>query len=204
MNVNLRGTSVAEQILEKAKENNGVITSALLTAEGISRGHIKPLVESGKLTRATRGVYTLPWVFEDEYFNLQSRYRKGIFSGATALFLFDFTDRTPEKPEMTFPLKYNVSVLKEQLLVYRRTKPEWYELGVTEIASPSGNNLRVYDIERTMCELLRRGKDADIQIVTDVFKRFARKKDKNLHRLSEYAKTMRVEEKARSYLEVLL
>ena len=204
MNVSEREMSVADSILDKAKTNNGVVTSADLTAAGISRGHLKHLVEQGKLMQSERGVYTLPWVFDDVFFNLQTRYRKGVFSGATALFLFDLTDRTPEKPEMTFPLNYNVSALKTQTVLHKRTKEEWYSLGVTETKTPSGNKVRSYNAERTLCELLRRGKNADIQIVTDAFKRYARRTDKDLRRLSEYAKQLRVEEKVRSYLEVLI
>ena len=204
MDVKTKGESVSETILEKAKANNGVITSAEITAAGISRGHLKHLVAQGKLMQSERGVYTLPWVFDDAFFNLQTRYRKGVYSGTTALFLFDLTDRTPEKPEMTFPLNYNVSAMKTQNVLCKRTKDEWYRLGVTDIKTPSGNTVRAYNIERTLCELLRRGKNADIQIVTDAFKRYARRPDKDLRRLSEYARLLRVEEKTRSYLEVLL
>jgi len=204
MNANAKRLSVADYILEKAKANNGIITSAMLTTEGISRGHLKPLVESGKLVQATRGVYTIPEVFDDDYFNLQTRYRKGIFSGATALYLFGLTDRTPERPEMTFPRSYNISVLENQIVICRRTKLEWYELGVTEARTDLGNAVRVYNIERSLCDLVRRGSKADVHIVTDAFKKYARKKDKNLHRLSEYAKALRVEDKVRSYIEVLI
>jgi len=44
----------------------------------------------------------------------------------------------------------------------------------------------------------------DVGIVTDAFKRYAAQKEKNIPRLSQYAKTLKVEEKLRSYLEVLL
>jgi hypothetical protein len=204
MNVKNKKLYSKKRILDMARENNGVVTSAVLTKEGISRGHLRPLVDSGKLSQTARGVYTLPWVFDDDYFNLQTRYRKGIFSGATALFLFDLTDRTPEKPEMTFPLNYNISALLAQPVVCRRAKPDWYESGITKINTPSGNSVRVYGVERTMCELLRRRAKVDIQIVTDAFKRYAKLKNRDIHVLSEYAKVFRVEEKVRSYLEVLI
>lgn len=41
-------------------------------------------------------------------------------------------------------------------------------------------------------------------IITESFKRYVVRKDKNLPLLSEYAKKFRVEEKVRSYLEVLI
>ena len=44
----------------------------------------------------------------------------------------------------------------------------------------------------------------DIQIITDAFKRYAGRKDKNIPLLSEYAHQLRVEKRLRPYLEVLL
>ena len=88
--------------------------------------------------------------------------------------------------------------------MYKRTKSEWYYLGVAETKTPAGNTVRVYNTERTLCELLHRGKNVDIQIVTDAFKRYAHRTDKDLRCLSEYAKQLRVEKKVRSYLEVLI
>ena len=45
---------------------------------------------------------------------------------------------------------------------------------------------------------------SDIQIITDAFKRYAGRKDKNIPLLSEYAHQLRVEKRLRPYLEVLL
>jgi hypothetical protein len=86
----------------------------------------------------------------------------------------------------------------------RRTKNDWYDLGVAEVKTPAGNTVRAFDAERTLCELLKRGQNTDIQIVTDAFRQYVRKPGRDLHKLSGYAKLLRVEERARSYLEVLL
>ena len=79
----------AERIMDLAKANNGVVTSAQITQAGINRYYLKMLADQGLLERSERGVYILPTTFDDEMFNLQSRYKKGIFSHATALFLLD-------------------------------------------------------------------------------------------------------------------
>ena len=90
----MRG-SVSEQILKMAEKNNGVVMSAQISKAGILRGNLKNLMERGLLERPARGVYTLPKVFEDEFINLQTRLKKGFFSGETALFLHGYSDRTP-------------------------------------------------------------------------------------------------------------
>lgn len=54
------------------------------------------------IEKSARGVYILPEVWDDEIFNLQNRLKRGIYSHETALFLWDFTDRTPNRYYMTF------------------------------------------------------------------------------------------------------
>lgn len=194
----------AEKILEMANENNGIVTSAQITSAGINREHLKVLVEKGLLERSERGIYIVPTNFDDEMFNLQMRFKRGIFSHETALFLMDLTDQTPNKYSMTFPLGYNTTALKSESVKYYRVKNEFYEIGLIIGKSPSGNAIRYYSAERTLCDILKGRSGTDIQIVTDAFKRYARSKNKNIPLVSEYAKIFRVENKVRSYLEVLL
>jgi len=194
----------AERILEILKKNNGVITTSEVTASGISRGSLKHLVDTGVLERASRGVYQLADVWDDEMYHLQVRYKKGIFSGETALYLHDLTDRTPSRFQMTFPNGYNLTNVKKENIRCNRVIKKLYDMGVLEIKTPAGNIVRAYNMERTLCDILRTQSNTDIQIVSDAFKRYARRNDKNIPLLSKYAKELRVETKLRSYLEVLL
>ena len=74
-------------ILQLAEKNNGIVTTSMVTAAGISRGNLNYLVDMGKLEKTSRGVYILPEAWEDEFINLQSRFKRGVFSHETALFL---------------------------------------------------------------------------------------------------------------------
>ena len=105
---------------------------------------------------------------------------------------------------MTFPLTYNLTKPKLSRINCSQCKTEWYELGVDEVKTPGGNTVRAYNQERTLCDILRPYSSADIQIVSESFKRYAATKNKNIPLLSEYAKIFKVEKKLRSYLEVLL
>ncbi|HZK61955.1 MAG: AbiEi antitoxin N-terminal domain-containing protein [Peptostreptococcaceae bacterium] len=194
----------SEKILEILKKNNGVITTEEVTESGISRGSLKHLVDTGIIERAARGVYQLADVWDDEMYHLQVRYKKGIFSGETALYLHDLTDRTPMRFQMTFPNSYNLTSVKSKNIKCNRVIKGLYEMGVVEIKTPTGNLVRAYNMERTLCDILRTQSDTDIQIVSDAFKRYIKRNDKNIPLLSEYAKKLRVEAKLRSYMEVLL
>jgi len=194
----------AEQILKMASNNNGVVTSAQVTKAGILREHLRGLVDKGLLERSERGVYIIPTVFDDEMFNLQMRYKRGIFSHETSLFLLDLTDRTPVRYSMTFPLGYNTTAPNSENVKYSRVKNDLYEIGIITVKSPGGNFIRIYSAERTLCDILKGRNKIDIQIVTDAFKRYTRLDKKDIPLLSEYGKIFKVENKLRTYLEVLL
>ena len=196
--------SETEKIMQLAQENNGTVTSEMVTKAGLSRGILKYLCDQGRLERSGRGVYILPEIWDDEMFILQTRYKRGIFSHDTALYLWGLTDRTPNRYCMTFPATYNTSGAKKDNIRISQCVESLYELGVTEIQTPAQNTVRVYNRERTLCDLLRKGCQTDIQLVTQAFKEYAKLPDKNIPLLSEYSKRLRVSDKVRSYLEVLL
>ena len=193
-----------EEIIKMAKENNGTVTTAMVVAAGISRGNIKYLVDKGMIEKSARGVYVLPEMWDDEIFNLLSRFKRGIYSHETAQFLLDLTDRTPNRYYMTFPTNYNLTKPKEENIRCTQCKEALYELGITEVITPGGNTVRAYGVERTLCDVLRSRSQVDIQVVAEAFKRYATRTDKNIPILSEYAKKLKVEQRLRAYLEVLL
>lgn len=197
----LRTTDLIMQMVE---QNNGMITTATVTDAGFSRGNLKYLVDAGKLERASRGVYILPEVVEDEFLNLQVRFKRGIFSNETALFLWDLSDRTPNYYNMTFPNTYNLTKPKKENIRCTQNNETLYNIGIVQLQTPSGNMVKGYSMERTLCDILRSHNHIDIQIVTDAFKRYEKRKDKNIPKLSEYSKILKVEKRMRAYLEVLL
>lgn len=99
---------------------------------------------------------------------------------------------------------YNLSKPKKENIRCVQCKKALYDLGIAEVMTPGGNIVRAYSVERTLCDILRVHGHVDIQIVTEAFKHYATRSDKNIPVLSEYAKVLRVEPKLRSYLEVLL
>lgn len=46
------------KIIELASQNNGIVTAAMISSAGISRGSLKYLADTGRLDQVSRGVYT--------------------------------------------------------------------------------------------------------------------------------------------------
>ncbi len=191
-------------LIKLAKKNNGYITSKEVTKLGIHREYLKGLVKKGLIERVERGVYMLVNFFDDEMFSMQHRFKKGIYSHGTALFLFGLTDRTPLKYTMTFPLNYNITNAKNNNIEVYRVVDKYYTLGLTKINTMNDNVVNVYSIERTLCDILRSHSHVSSEEATNAFKTYSKMKNKDLYTLFEIAKKLKVDEKARTYMEVLL
>jgi len=193
-----------EQVLDIAKKFNGMITATQVTEAKIPRRCLTECVNKELLYKASRGVYVLPDVWEDEMFILQYKYPKGIFSYETALYLHGLTDRTPLSYTMTFPKGYNITAAKTNRVAAKIVNVENYELGLIEMQSPCKNKIRVYDPERTLCDIVKGNNACDIQIVNSAMKNYVKLKDKNINKLFEYATQLKVKSQIAHYMEVLL
>ena len=142
--------------------------------------------------------------WEDDFYLLQRRvWAAGSTRTIPRCICWAIQTRTPAKYTMTFRKGYNTPSLKQENLIARRVVPDNYEFGKIEIKSPCGNPIYVFDLERTLCDIVR-GSGSDVQIVGEAMKRYAGARDKNIGKLMEYAERLRVKPKVLRYMEVLL
>lgn len=186
------------------KSNNGIVTAAQVTQAGIPRRCLGDLVRSGTIYKVARGIYALPEVMEDEMFFVQYRFSKGVFSHETALYLHGMTDRTPLRYTMTFPWGYNTGSVREQNIIAKLSTEGTYNLGIITLTSPGGHPIKVYNIERTLCDIVKVRHSADVQVINQAMKMYAASKSKDIARLMAYADQLHVKPKVLKYMEVLL
>ena len=67
-----------------------------------------------------------------------------------------------------------------------------------------GNMVRVYDLERTLCDLMRGKSVLDMQLLVPAMQSYTRSKNRDLVKLMNYARKLGVERKIRTHLEILL
>lgn len=197
----MTGTEKLEALIKSSK---GVITTKYADNHDIHREYLSEFVRHGKLERIAHGIYITPNVWEDKMLIYQLRKGKMVYSHETALFLNDLTDRDPVAYCVTVPTGYNTSKLKQNGLIVHSIKKELLDLGACTKKTTFGNDIRTYDMERTICDILRDRKNQDIAVVSDTLKRYVRRLDKDLNILMKYAGILRIEKVLRNYLEVLL
>ena len=192
------------KIANMLERQSGIITSSQANAVGIPRRYLSRMVADNILRRVARGIYAAPEAWEDEMFLLQYKYSKGIFSHETALYIHGFTDRSPTRFVMTFPYGYHAASIASTNIRMKKVVKGIYELGSVEKQTTFGNKIRLYDLERTLCDIVRGNNSCDIQIVNQAMKRYALSKGKNISRLLQYAEQLRVKPKIIAYMEILL
>lgn len=191
-------------IKELIEKNKGIITSTEVTESGIPRYYLTSMVENGDIVKVENGIYTSPNTMDDELYFMQYKLTKGVFSHKTALYLHNMTDRTPISYTMTFPSGYNTKHLKDRDINIKLSNKETFDLGIITMNSFNGNPIRVYDIERTLCDILITRNKTDVQIVNQAMKIYAQSNRKNINKLLEYAERLHVKSKVSKYMEVLL
>ena len=183
------------------ENNNGIILASDLKKINIHKQYLKLLCDEGYVERKEKGVYVKKGKNVNDYFLIQQRYKTGIFSHNTALYFYHLTDRTPLKYDMTF--KNNIRV-NDEIIEPHYIKQDKYELGIIELELQDKTTIKLYDLERTIIDILRDRNKIDLQIFNTAMKEYMKRKDKNLIKLSKYAKEFKMEKILKKYMEVLL
>ncbi len=186
------------------KDQNGILLTSDLRKHGIPRIYLSMLEKNGEIQRISRGVYSAIGDIMDEMVGIQVRYKGAIFSHTTAAYLLDLTDRTPLSYSVTVPAGYNATSLKASGVKVYFVNRSLYLSGLITVKSPHGNNIRTFNLERTICDLLRSRNQIDVQQINESLKRYVSKSDRNINLLYSYAKQFGIQKIVREYVEVLL
>jgi predicted transcriptional regulator of viral defense system len=194
-------TTIIDRMLS---ENNGIVTTAEVVTKNISKPVFMYYVRKNGLKKLAHGIYASEEAWPDEFQLLQLQYPKIVFSHESALFLNGMSEGEPDPVSVTVPRGYHSKNMEESDLRVYRVSPEKVDLGLVELESPTGVVVRSYNLERTLCDLLRSQSKVDYQEMIAAFKSYVQRKDKNIPQLMRYGSIFRVSNKMKPYLEVLL
>lgn len=174
--------------------NNGMLSTRMIEPLNISRQYLSIMENNNEIEKVSRGIYLSPSAFEDSYFSFQQKYKKAVFSHMNALYFYGMTEEFPYNYTVTVPQSYHADTVNEKCNVFY-VSDDIYEIGVVEVETPSGNKVRAYDKERCICDIIRSKGRMDTEQVKKSIKQYIQSKDKNVAKLSDYAKRMGISEK---------
>jgi predicted transcriptional regulator of viral defense system len=192
-----------DKLMALAKANNGIILAKRVVEAKIAKDYLSHAVKDGVLEKVARGVYVLKGTLVDDYYLLQLKRSKAVFSHTTSAYLNHLTTRDPIVLSLTVPTEYNVSDLitaGHKVYFMHRTK---YAIGIIESKTMLGNKIKIYDAERTVCDLFSARYAGDPYIALESLKSYLQSSEKDLHKLMDYAKQLGVEKTLREKIEVM-
>ncbi len=195
-----------DNLKKKFYENDGYLTTAEIIEVGYKKWWIQNLIDEGVIERVKRGLYKL---CDDKYFQLDEEIDiikmipMGVFCLSSALSFHELTTYTPYEHEIAIDRRYKVTVPEYPPIKVYYYDTKYYKLGIQEVLE-DGYVIRVYNMEKTLCDCLRYRNKLSNDIIVEAFKEYMKRKDKNLTLLMEYAKECRVSKIIKIYMEVLI
>ena len=194
--------SNVEIIKELMKNNNGYITSRELDMFDIHRMYLSIMKKKGLIEKVAPGIYIDTNKIEDKYYIFSLSMPNAIYSHMTALYFHGLSIKAPNDVyDITVKRSYNSNHLKKHNVFY--VNNDIYELGLTEVETPMGNKVKVYDIERCICDIIRSKNRMDFEHIKHSVKEYVKRKDKNLVKLSLYAEKLGVKEVVMDYVSMM-
>lgn len=191
-----------ELIIEKASSLDGYITIRECESLGIHKNTVFTMAKNNSLVRMAPGIYALPETIPDELFILHLRFPSLVFSHETALYYLGYSDQAPFQYSVTVPNGFHSVALKDYIVIQQKTDFIWQ--GKIEVETEYKNKIPVYCIERTLCDLLHKPSNLDLERFVPAFKKYISSKERDNIKLLDFAKKTGVEKKIRTYIEVSL
>lgn len=194
------------QLEKYFQQNNWYLSRDHLLKLGLTRNSISNLVEKNKIIKITNSLYR--WKDTDlggidDYQDILHIEPKGVFCLYTALNYYDLTTFISNKYYVAIPKTAWVREgLKQFLIVVKRWEAKYYELGI-DIVNFGGSPVRMYNLEKTICDCLRYRKEIGLNTLKEVLLTYLRSKKKNFSKLSMYAEALGVQKILNEYTRLL-
>lgn len=188
------------EILELASKNKGIITTKEVDNNKIPRIYLTKLIKENKIFRIDRGIYSTYLSEVDKYYSMQVKSRKIIFSHFTSLQLQGFYRNIDKNEQLSVPQGYNAQKFHNFKVFY--DNEEHFGMGMLDF-NYNGNLIKVYDIERCVCDIIRDRNRFDQLEYFKFINYYFGIEHLNYKKLLEYSTSLNINELVHNYLSIL-
>lgn len=183
--------------------NNGYLTTKDVIEHNIPRIYLSRLIDEHIIERVSRGIYIKSNDIPDDMVVLQNKSKNAIYSHMTTLYLYGLSNRIPIKYDITVNQGYNGTLQRDNNVNLFYIKRDLLNLGLTTYMLDTGYEIKVYDLERTICDIIKNKNRLDQEVVNKAIRKYFYSNNKNVFKLYEYAKKLKIYDKVRNTFEVL-
>ena len=186
--------------MEKEYDIDGMMNTHEIR-ESLSYYGIRKVLENGTVVRLKNGVYASTEALADTMIDIERVVPRGVLCLYSAWAHYGLTTQIPGAFYVAVEKHRKVVVPKFPPITLCYWEQKYYEMGVEE-AVVSGHRVKIYDLEKSVCDAVKfRGK-IGLDVATEVLKAYLARKDRNIARLTSYARQMRIASTLKGYLEI--
>jgi len=194
---------IKEKIYQHFKQNKGYFFVNALHSKA-EKYQLEKMARNSEITRIKKGVYIdMGHPLFDERVLIFQMYPRAVFCLMSSLSIYGLTTSLPNMHNIALPRNTRVSVpdYPNIQVYYWGDLP--YILGITEIEI-TGHKIKIYDVEKSVCDAIKyRGKIGE-DITLEVLKNYMQLLNKDLNKLMQYAKLLRIAPITEQYIKPLL
>jgi predicted transcriptional regulator of viral defense system len=185
-------------------ENSKYITSAEIKQQGRA-AYYKMLekVRQGELIQVRRGVYAHAEQMSAGMIDIDSVVPDGILCLWSAWSIHRLTTSMPQAFHIAVKRGRRVPVPAFPQVEIHYYSDSLLNIGVTE-TTVDGFRIRLYDVERCVCDAVKFRNKVGMDVCTEIINNYLERPDRNLSRLMDYARLLRVGNIIEKYLQVKL
>jgi predicted transcriptional regulator of viral defense system len=196
-------SEIEQKILSFITAHGGYSKAESLRAEGFHSSYLTQLIESGTLIRLKRGLYALAKGNKrSELVDIQRAVPGGVFCLGTALSIHGLGTWEPPEVQLAIRRDSRIALPDFPPIKLYSFSGARFELGVIDRATEAGV-VRVYDREKTICDAVRFRNSLGLDIAIEALREYLKSRSRDIPRLLEYARLLRMEGSIRGYLEAL-
>ena len=148
-------------------------------------------VANGNVVRIRNGIYALPEEMAKTMIDVEKIVPGGVVCMYSAWAYYELTTKLPPDICIAIEKKRKVILPDYPSVALYYWSQSAFELGVSE-RGIEGYKVRIYDLEKSVCDAVKFRNKIGVDISSEILKNYLVRSDRNLTRLNEYAKKMRV------------
>lgn len=188
-----------DELLKIFTENNGYLLSKQLTGSTM-RYQLNRMLATGEASRVKNGLYVLSdFQGYDERQLVAGLIPEGVFCLFSAWDFYELTTTIPREHHIALHRNTRVRLPGFPPIRLYFWSDKYYKLGISEIKS-GDKTLRIYNLERAVCDAFRFRNKAGQEMCTEVLRNYLLRNDANIDLLIRNARELRIEKIISPYL----
>ncbi|ANH83893.1 hypothetical protein A8C56_12475 [Niabella ginsenosidivorans] len=168
------------------------------------RYQLNKLIAADLVYQVRHGLYAhKKYMQQDDITLVAEIIPNGVFCLFTAWLQYGFTTSVSHRYHVALPRNTKVHIPDYPPVTLYYWSEKIFNLGITAIKK-NGKVLKFYDPERAVCDAVKFRNKAGEDVMQEVIKAYLGQKKKNIDKLMQYAKILRVEKILVPYLKVML